>query len=93
MKDIIVERIEFYKCELEEIKENKLNKLNKTINECDKVIDIFAKNINNYSINEEYESFLILACKLEKIKNEINKLNSDINSLVEGLELFLKIYD
>ena len=90
MKDVVIERIEFYKCELEKIKENKLNK---TINECVKVIDIFVKNINNYSINEEYESLLILACKLEKVKNEINKLNNDINRLTEGLELFLKIYD
>ena len=93
MKDIIVERIEFYKYELEEIKENKLNKLNKVINECDKIIDIFMENINDYCIDDEYENFLILSCKLEKIRNEINKLNNDINGLTEGLELFLKIYD
>ena len=90
MKDIVVERVEYYKRELEKIKENELNK---TINECIKTIDIFAKNINNYSINEEYESFLILACKLEKIKNEVNKIDDVISRLSEGLEIFLKIYD
>ena len=40
MKDIVVESVEYYKKELEKIKENELNK---TINDCIKTIDIFAK--------------------------------------------------
>ena len=90
MKDIVIERIQDYKCELEKIKENKLDK---TINECDKVLEIFVKSIDEYSIDEEFESLLIIACKLERIKNEASKLDDAVSKLVEDLEIFLKIYD
>ena len=90
MKDIVVERIQDYKRDLEKIKKNKLDK---TINEFDKFIDIFTENINDYNIYEEYENFLILSCKLEKIKNEVNKIDNAVSRLSEGLEIFLKIYD
>ena len=90
MKDIVIETIQDYKRDLEKLKDSKLDKI---INECDKFIDMFAKNIDDYCIDDEYENFLILSCKLEKIKNEINKIDDAVSRLSEGLELFLKIYD
>ena len=90
MKDIVIERIQDYKRDLEKLKDSKLDKV---INECDKVLEIFTKNIDDYSIDEEFESLLILACRLERIKNEVNKLDDVVSRLSEGLEIFLKIYD
>ena len=91
MKDIVIERIEYYKSDLEKLKDNKLDK---AINECEKVIDLILKDINNYDIDKEYEKLLILSCKLENVKNEVDKLNNIITSkLIEDLKIFLKIYD
>ena len=90
MKDIVIETIQDYRCDLEKIKKNKLDK---TINECDKAIDTLLKNIDDYNIDREYEKFLLFLCKLEKVKNEVGRLNYIINSLTNDLEIFLKIYD
>jgi len=90
VKDIIIERIQDCKNDLEKIKGNRLNKV---INECDKFIDIFAENINDYCIDDEYMNFLILMCKLEKVKGEVNRVGNIVNKLIEDLRIFLKIYD
>ena len=90
VKGIVIERIQDYKADLGKLKGNKLDK---AINECDKTIELFLKNIENYSIDEEYINFLKLLCKLEKIKDEVNKLNDINRKLIEDLKIFLKIYD
>ena len=90
VKNIVVEAIQDYKRDLEKLRDNKLDK---TINECDKTIELFLKNIDNYSINEEYLNFLKLSCKLEKIKDEVRKLDNVVGRLIKSLKLFIKMYD
>ena len=90
MEDIVVESLQYYKCELEKVKKNRLDK---TINECEKTIELIIKNIDDYSIDKEFESLLILVCKIEKIKDEVNKLDDVVSRLAIDLEMLLKIYD